>query len=78
MALGILKRIGYTNITTAEDGKEALKAVEAAGGPDAFHVILTDLHMPRMVSLSSYCLGRCLWAGMASPFECGEPEPPRS
>ena len=49
MALGILKRMGCTNVLTAEDGEAALEALHAAGGPDAFDVILTDLHMPRKV-----------------------------
>ena len=51
VAIGILKRMGCTaeNIVTAEDGEAALEAVAAAGGPDAFDVILMDLHMPRKV-----------------------------
>lgn len=47
VCLGILRRLGYTNITTAEDGVIALKEVEAKGGPNAFDVIFMDLHMPR-------------------------------
>ena len=50
MALGILKRMGCTNVVTAEDGEAALEALHTAGGPDAFDVILMDLHMPRKVS----------------------------
>merc|ERR1712003_485653 len=47
VCLGILRRLGYTNITTAGDGVIALKEVEAKGGPNAFDVIFMDLHMPR-------------------------------
>jgi CheY-like chemotaxis protein len=50
VALGILKRMGCTNVVTAEDGEAALEALHTAGGPDAFDVILMDLHMPRKVS----------------------------
>lgn len=53
VALGILKRMGCTNVVTAEDGEAAVEAVQAAGGPDAFDVILMDLHMPRKVRLVS-------------------------
>ena len=42
----MLKRMGITNITTAANGVEALKALNDA--PDAFDVILTDLLMPVM------------------------------
>lgn len=49
VALGILKRMGCTNVVTAEDGEAALEALHAAGGPDAFDVILMDLHMPKKV-----------------------------
>jgi len=47
VCLGILKRLGITEVTTAEDGVVALRQIEANGGPDAFDVILMDLHMPR-------------------------------
>jgi len=47
VCLGILKRLGYTDITTAEDGVIALKELENNGGPDFFNVIFMDLHMPR-------------------------------
>jgi len=52
VALGILKRMGCTNVVTAEDGEAALEALHAAGGPDAFDVILMDLHMPRKVNMN--------------------------
>ena len=42
----MLKRMGITDITTAANGVEALKALNDA--PDAFDVILTDLLMPVM------------------------------
>ena len=42
----MLKRMGITNITTATNGVEALKALDDA--PDAFDVILTDMLMPVM------------------------------
>ncbi len=47
VALGILRRLGFTNIVTAPDGVAAVEAVAAAGGPAAFDAILMDLHMPR-------------------------------
>ena len=47
VCLGILRRLGYTNITTAEDGVMALKEIRSKGGPSAFDVIFMDLHMPR-------------------------------
>lgn len=47
VCLGILRRIGYSNITTAEDGVIALKEIKSRGGPGAFDVIFMDLHMPR-------------------------------
>ena len=42
----MLKRMGITDITTATNGVEALKALNDA--PDAFDVIFTDLLMPVM------------------------------
>jgi CheY-like chemotaxis protein len=53
VALGILKRMGCTNIVTAEDGEAALEALHAAGGVDAFDVILMDLHMPKKGGLEA-------------------------
>ena len=36
-------------VTSAYDGQEALDKLAEAGGPDAFDVILMDLHMPLKV-----------------------------
>jgi len=49
VALGILRRLGFTNVVTAPDGEAAVAAVHAAGGPAAFFAILMDLHMPKKV-----------------------------
>ena len=48
VALRILNKLGFENIVMANDGVEAVAAVERAGGLDAFFAILMDLHMPRM------------------------------
>ena len=47
VCLGILRRLGCTDIVTAEDGVLALAEIDAYGGPDYFDVIFMDLHMPR-------------------------------
>jgi CheY-like chemotaxis protein len=56
VALGILRRSGVVDVVTAEDGVQALEVIEAQGpqGPDAFDLILMDLHMPRMVGANNY------------------------
>ena len=51
VALGILKRMGCTDVVTVEDGVQALDALNEVGGPDVFDVILVDLHMPCMGGL---------------------------
>lgn len=57
-------------VTKAYDGQEAYEEIVKSGGPDAFDVILMDLHMPRMVR----CLSlqpryrRCLCFG--NPAQC--------
>jgi CheY-like chemotaxis protein len=48
VATGILARIGVQQVAQAVNGQEALAAVEARGGGDAFDVLLIDLHMPLM------------------------------
>ena len=53
VALAVLDRMGHTRVTRAEDGQAALEAVAAAGGLDAFDVILMDLHMPRLGGLAA-------------------------
>jgi CheY-like chemotaxis protein len=46
-------------VAQAVNGQEALAAVEARGGGDAFDVLLIDLHMPLMggleVSIVTFC-----------------------
>lgn len=49
----MLKRMGITDITTATNGVEALKALNDA--PDAFDVIFTDLLMPVMDGKGLIC-----------------------
>jgi len=61
VALGILRRLGFTDVVTAADGDEAVAAVAAAGGPQAFDFMLMDLHMPNKVS---GCGGGCLYLGV--------------
>ncbi|KAG1657709.1 hypothetical protein FOA52_002513 [Chlamydomonas sp. UWO 241] len=53
VALGILHRFGHNDITTAQNGEQALRMVEAQGGAHAFHLILMDLHMPVMGGLEA-------------------------
>ena len=61
VAVGVLARVGHTDVTVAPDGAAALDAIEAAGGPDAFDVILMDLHMPRMGGLAAVAELRERW-----------------
>ena len=53
MALGILKRTGYSEVTTVLDGQQAMDELHRRGGADAFDIILTDLHMPHKVCYTS-------------------------
>lgn len=64
VALGILKRMGCVNVVTAENGEQAVAAVQAAGGPDAFDVILMDLHMPLKARAAA-------WGVWGEPGTCG-------
>jgi PAS domain S-box-containing protein len=48
VAISILKKLGFCDIDTANDGLEAIKKIQEAGGPQVYHVILMDLHMPNM------------------------------
>ena len=50
VALGILKRSGYSEVTTVVDGQQAMDELHRRGGADAFDIILTDLHMPHKVN----------------------------
>lgn len=50
VALGILKRTGYSEVTTVVDGRQAMDELHRRGGADAFDIILTDLHMPHKVA----------------------------
>ena len=65
MALGILRRIGYSKVTTVVDGQQAMVELHRRGGADAFDIILTDLHMPHKVYLYSGNVGTlvCLKSG---------------
>ena len=47
--LGVLRRMGQQDVTTAVNGLEALEVMQARGGADAFDLVLMDLHMPIMV-----------------------------
>jgi hypothetical protein len=69
-------------VAQSVNGQEALAAVEARGGGDAFDVLLIDLHMPLMggmevrllgVYLGSYVQGskRPSAEGLAAPEACG-------
>ena len=49
VALGILERTGYSEVTTVVDGQQAVDKLHRRGGADAFDIILTDLHMPHKV-----------------------------
>lgn len=46
---GLLKEIGYSNITEAEDGVDALSKLRRAGN---FEFVVTDWNMPNMDGLS--------------------------
>jgi len=49
VAKAVLSRLGYTDVTAAKDGVDALEKVQAdPAGLDAFDIVLMDLHMPNM------------------------------
>jgi len=58
VALGILQRIGFSDIVCAADGVKAIAEITARGGGEAFDIILTDLHMPRKVGAARSHGGR--------------------
>ena len=43
----MLKKLGYLDVATAADGKQALDALEAPDAPP-FDIVLTDMWMPEM------------------------------
>ena len=45
-----MTRLLGLQVTRAFDGEEAYQTILERGGPDAFDVILMDLHMPRKVT----------------------------
>jgi CheY-like chemotaxis protein len=51
VVIGLLKRYKHRVTCVAHDGVDALEKLRLAEGPDAFDVILMDLHMPRMGGL---------------------------
>ncbi|KAK9840570.1 hypothetical protein WJX81_001725 [Elliptochloris bilobata] len=61
VATSILARMGYSRVTQARDGQEALDHISARGGPDAFDFILMDLHMPRKGGMEVVMELRARW-----------------
>ena len=57
-------------VTSAFDGQEALDKIVAAGGPDAFDVILMDLHMPQKVCMHLDVEQQCSWPPYLLPCCC--------
>ena len=55
-------------VTHAFDGEEAYSTILERGGPDAFDVILMDLHMPRKVSAARSAKRHNVSAAVPSPF----------
>ena len=63
---------GNRQVTKAMDGQEAYDEIVKKGGPDAFDVILMDLHMPRKVCSSPPCPSRLvLCCRTHNSFYCG-------
>ena len=48
LKLEILEKLSYSDITEAENGKEALKCIKTQNKSNQFNVILLDLKMPVM------------------------------
>uniref|UniRef100_A0A1D2A0P0 LOV domain-containing protein n=1 Tax=Auxenochlorella protothecoides TaxID=3075 RepID=A0A1D2A0P0_AUXPR len=68
VALRLLGRMGYTQVETAQDGEQALSSLVEAGGPDAFHAILMDLHMPGLDGIEVLEEAKRRWPEFRSPF----------
>ncbi len=47
MVVSILKQLGFTNITTAEDGRQALHLMKE----NTYNLIICDWNMPRMTGI---------------------------
>lgn len=64
VALAILKRLGYPNVAVAENGQEALDALQQ----ESFDVTLLDVHMPIMDGLETTQHIRRLWSASKRPW----------
>merc|ERR1719359_1638367 len=62
VCLRVLKRLGQSNVVTCEDGQFALQELCKRGGPSAFDLILTDLHMPRMGGMDLLTAVKMRWS----------------
>merc|ERR1719359_421055 len=63
VCLRVLKRLGQSNVVTCEDGQFALQELCKRGGPSAFDLILTDLHMPRTGGMDLLSQIKKRWGG---------------
>ena len=68
VAIGILKRLGFQDIDTANDGLEAIDRIKDAGGPHAYHAILMDLHMPNLDGVGAVREIRSLYRDHDTPI----------
>lgn len=73
VALGILKRTGYSEVTTVVDGQQAMDELHRRGGADAFDIILTDLHMPHKVCCATCACASITHLQCCSMYVCGLP-----